>query len=108
MSQLSDDEEPEPPHLRRLRLLVNLLMLVMILGMVIIAGTILIRIGLGGGAQTVSAETIALPDGHDVLALGEGDGTLLFLLAGPTGQRTLYRFDASDGTLIGTVDVVPE
>ena len=54
--RVRDDEDlPEPPQVRRLRLLVSVLMVVMIGGMVVVAVTMVLRLGGLNGAEKAPA-----------------------------------------------------
>ena len=99
MSYVPEGEE-EPPHLRRLRLLVMVLGIVLILGIVTIAATIVIRLGFGGEGEvsgTVSASSVILPEGHTIIATGQGSGTLHVITRGPDGAETIHIFHATSG-----------
>lgn len=91
------DGEEEPAPLRRLRLLVMVLIIVLILGFVAMAGTIVIRLGLRGGAERVDIDQLTLPAGHDIVVTGQGPGTLHVVLRGPDGVETLHIYDARTG-----------
>lgn len=99
--QRDDDDFPEPPHLRRLRWLVIGLTVVLILGVLAIAATIVMRLGFGfGGAGPVTAERFDLPPG-EIVAVGRGEGTVLFVLRRPDGTETLRVYDARSGAPAG-------
>jgi len=89
------DNEEETPGIRRLRRLVMALMVVLMLSILAIAATIVIRLGLGAGGP-VAADRFDLPMGQ-VVGLGRGEGTVLFLVRGQDGQERLYTFDATEG-----------
>lgn len=72
------------------------LMVVLMLAILTIAGTIVIRLGFGGGAKPVDAASFALPAG-EVVSLGRGEGTVMFLVRGEDGVERLHVFDADDG-----------
>jgi hypothetical protein len=98
-----DDDLPEPPHVRRLRLLVTVLMVVLIGGMVVVVVAMVVRLGgLGGPDEApvpgpVSAEAFSLPAGADVVSLGRGPGEVLIVTRDPAGAETLRVFDAASG-----------
>lgn len=100
--------EVEPPALRRLRLLVMGLTIVLIVGFVAMVATIVIRLGFGGGAEPVSADSISLPIDAEVVATGQGRGTLHFLLRSPDGTEALHIFDANSGDEISRTVLVRE
>jgi hypothetical protein len=97
----ADDEFPEPAHLRRLRWLVTGLTVVLIVGVLAIAATIVIRLGLGIGEAVpggpVRAERFELPAGAEIVAVGRGAGTVLFVLREPDGTEALHVFGDEGG-----------
>lgn len=103
MSQPPDIEE-EPPQIRLLRRLSMLLIVVLILGFLTIVATIVIRLGFGGASgQGVAVETLALPAG-EIVATGQGPGTVHFILRNEDGVERLLVFDAETGAQVsGTV-----
>ncbi len=77
-------------------------MVVLILAVLAIAGTIVMRLGFGlGGTRTLTAEQITLPAGMDVVAIGRGEGTILFVLRAPDGAETVRAFDDRTGEPAG-------
>jgi hypothetical protein len=97
-----DDDLPEPPQVRRLRLLVSALMVVLIGGMLIVVGAMVIRLGALGGPQRadlgpVAAANFTLPAGAEAVALGRGPGEVLILTRDASGAETLRVFDAASG-----------
>lgn len=102
MFQREDDDFPEPPQVRRLRLLVSGLMVVLMLGVLTIAATVVIRVGFGFGdaGGPVTAARFALPDG-DIVSVGRGAGTVLFVLRLPDGTERLLVFDERTGEPAG-------
>jgi hypothetical protein len=98
-----DDDLPEPPQVRRLRLLVTALMVVLIGGMVVVAVAMVARLGGLGGLDEaplpgpVSAEAFNLPESADVVSLGRGPGEVLILTRDPAGAEMLRVFDAASG-----------
>ena len=105
-----DDEDlPEPPQVRRLRLLVSVLMVVMIGAMVVVAVAMVLRLGSLGGPEPmpgpapgpapgpVGAAEFALPEGAEVVSLGRGPGEVLILTRDAVGAETLRIFDAASG-----------
>lgn len=101
--QTEDDDFPEPPRLRRLRWLVSGLMVALIVGVLAIATTIVIRFGFLGGQEVVplTASELRLPASAEVVAVGRGEGTVLFLLRAPDGSETLHAFDRRTGAPAG-------
>jgi hypothetical protein len=97
MTYTPEDEE-EPPQLRRLRLLVMALIVVLMLGIVTIAATIVIRLGFPSvPVEPVPVEALTIPKAHEVIASGQGPGTVHLTLRGPDGVEALYVFDAETG-----------
>ncbi|MFK7943063.1 MAG: DUF6476 family protein [Paracoccaceae bacterium] len=93
------DMESEPPQVRQLRLLVMVLIVVLILGFLTIVATIVIRLGIGAApGQGVLVRELNLPAG-EILATGQGPGTLHVLLRSPDGDDALHIFDASNGAV---------
>ena len=83
--------------MRLLRRLSMLLIVVLILGFLTIVGVIVIRLGFGGASgQGVAIETLVLPEG-EIVATGQGPGTLHVVLRNGDGQETLHIFDANSG-----------
>jgi hypothetical protein len=101
MVQHLDSGLGEPSHLRRLRWLVTGLTVVLIVGVLAIAATIVIRVGFGVGEASadgpVRAERFALPAGADIVAVGRGPGTVLFVLREDDGAEALHVFDEASG-----------
>lgn len=105
--QRDDDDFPEPPQVRRLRLLVSSLMVVLILGVLTIAATIVIRVGfgIGEGGGPVTADRFSLPPG-EIVAVGRGSGTVLFVLRDKAGDERLLVFDEETGEPAGAGAIV--
>ena len=83
--------------MRQLRLLVMALIVVLILGFLAIVATIVIRLGIGGATgQGVAVEALVLPPG-EIVATGQGPGTLHVLRQGDDGVEMLHIFDADTG-----------
>jgi hypothetical protein len=97
-----DDEDlPEPPQVRQLRLLVSALMVVLIGGMVVVAVAMVLGLGALKGPDKaltpVSATEFALPSDAEVVSVGRGSGEVLILTRDPGGTETLRIFDAASG-----------
>ena len=108
-----DEDLPEPPQVRRLRLLVTLLMVVLILGMVVVAGAMVVRLGLvGSGGEgavaPVTAEALRLPEGADVVAIGQGRGGILVVTRDAQGAETLRVLDPETGAEKSATPIVRE
>lgn len=83
-------------------------MLVLMLGVLAIAATIVIRLGFGfGGAGPVTADRFALPPG-EIVAVGRGDGTVLFVLRDRGGTETLRVYDSTTGASAGESAITRE
>ncbi len=108
-----DDEFVEPPHLRRLRLLVTGLVVVLILGVLTVVAVIVIRLGLGFDPalspqidqSPIEASAFPLPGDHEILAVGRGAETVLFTLRAPDGSELLMSFDAATGDVVSTSEI---
>lgn len=97
--------------MRRLRLLVTTLMVVLILGMVTIVAAMVVRLGLmdvPGAPAPITAESLVLPEGHDVVSIGRGGGEVLILTRSPDGVETLRTFDAATGEPVSATSVTRE
>lgn len=102
------EDEPELPHLRRLRLMVMALMGVLMLGILAIAATIVIRLGFGsdsGAVVGVSAASIALPADAEVIATGQGPGTVHVTLRASDGTESLWILDAETGDKLSATPI---
>ena len=100
MRYAASEDEEELPHLRRLRRMVMALMVVLMLGILAIAATIVIRLGVGGGEPgpgPISAPELVLPADHQIIATGRGPGTVHFTVAAPDGSEFLIVLDAASG-----------
>ncbi|MEO0820282.1 MAG: DUF6476 family protein [Pseudomonadota bacterium] len=90
---------------RRLRRLVTTLTVVLILGVVAVAATLVIRLSAltagpvraGPDLAPVAAETLVLPAGERILALGRADGEVLVATEDAEGGAWLRIFDAASG-----------
>lgn len=75
------------------------LMVVLMVGILLIAGTIVIRLGFGAGEADmvrIEADAVTLPEGVEIVTVGQGAGTLLFVVRDGSGERLLIR-DAVTG-----------
>ncbi|MBY8974226.1 hypothetical protein KHP62_00305 [Rhodobacteraceae bacterium NNCM2] len=104
------DDLPEPPALRRLRLLVTVLTSVLIIGMLTMVTIFVIRLGGIGTLSTpspqapIEAESLTLPTGAEITAVGRGQKTVLITTEGPAGE-ILHVFDAATGAPLSTIEV---
>lgn len=104
------ENEEEPPQLRRLRVMVMVLLVVLMLGIVTIAATIVIRLGIGGGpqAQNLTAESLVLPQDATISALGHGPDGVLVTIRRTDGSEALRLHDAGSGALIRETAILRE
>ena len=72
------------------------MMVVLMAGILTIAGTIVIRLGLGGGAEGVAATAFTVPKG-DITGVGRAEGTVMMVIKGADGVERLHVFDAAKG-----------
>ncbi len=97
----AEEDLPEPPQVRRLRLLVSALMVVLIGGMVVVAVTMVLRLGALNGSDAapgpINAAEFTLPEGAEVVSVGRGPGEVLILTRDAAGTETLRVFDAGSG-----------
>jgi hypothetical protein len=106
-----DDDLPEPPQIRRLRLLVSLLIVVLIGGMLVVVVAMVIRLGSIGAPPRlapVTAEAIALPAGAEVVAVGQGGAGVLILTRDAGDAETLRVFDPATGAELSATPVLRE
>ena len=95
-----DEDFPEPPRLRRLRHLVTALILVLILGVVIVVAALVISLGSlfeATPAEPVTADSLVLPAGEEIVSVGEGRGAVLVVTRDAAGAERLYSFDRTSG-----------
>jgi len=88
----------EPPHLRTLRRLVNILTVVFILGFLTIVAVIVMRFASLGTPAPQMPENIALPSGETAQAVTLGRGWMAVVSQNQDGQETIYIFNP-DGSL---------
>jgi hypothetical protein len=99
-------EPPEPPRVRRLRLMVSALTLASILGVLTVAGALVYRLSAGGGtggggSAPLGAEAIALPPGERIVAVGRSPGALTLATEDAEGVERLRGFDPATGEPTG-------
>lgn len=88
-------------------------MLALIIGILSVAAVLVIRLGglspaPGGFGGPVAAEQLVLPEGAEVLALGQGEGTVLVLLREGESRESLRVFDAESGAVLSTTPIARE
>ena len=88
------------------------LMVVLGLGMALIAGTIAWRLGWNepaiGLPAPVAAESLALPAGAEILALGGSGGEIFVALRLADGSESLLTFRRADGALLSQTEIARE
>ena len=95
-----DEDFPEPPRLRRLRMLVTILILVLIGGVVTVVAALVINLSALTAVEEavpITAETLSLPPGEEIVTVGEGRGRVLVVTRDAEGAELLYGFDAASG-----------
>lgn len=106
----SEDEDfPEPPRIRALRRLVTLLTMSAILGVLVVAATLVIRLGQPLAprfdVRAVAADAVAVPPGEAIVAAGAAEGALILVTRDAEGRERLRLYDAADGAPIRTVAI---
>ena len=92
--------------MRTLRRLVTALTAILALGMIVIAGTIAWRLaGPLSGARPVTAEALALPEGHVVEVIGGMGPEIVLMTRDASGAAALLVYRRSDGTLLSSTPV---
>ena len=108
----NDDDLPEPPQVRRLRLLVSLLMVVLIGGMLVVVVAMVVKLGAVGPSSPslapVTAEGIALPAGEDVVAVGQGGNGVMLVTRDASGAEMLRVFDPASGAEVSATAITRE
>jgi hypothetical protein len=104
------DEPPEPPRLRALRLMVTVLTATLILGVVAIAAALVIRVTRADPPPApapaafdparLTAESLVLPEGEDIVALGAAGDALMIVTRDASGAEWLRLFDPADGAAL--------
>jgi hypothetical protein len=106
------EEPPEPPRLRALRLMVTVLTATLILGVVAIAAALVIRVTRADPPPApmpapaafdparLTAESLALPEGEDIVALGAAGDALMIVTRDASGAEWLRLFDPADGAAL--------
>ena len=106
---LPDDQTlpPEPPRLRRLRLLVSVLTVTMILGLIVIIGSIVITLtGSDGNPRLTLPESITIPEGETANAVTAGDNWHGVVTTRPDGSQMFHIFQNQSGDLIQSVPIL--
>lgn len=74
-------------------------MVVLIGGMLVVVAAMVVKLGTVGAPELtpVTAEQIALPEGAEVVAVGQGAGGVMILTRDAAGGETLRVFDPASG-----------
>ena len=106
-----DEDFPEPPRLRRLRMLVTILILVLIGGVVTVVAALVINLSALTGieqAGTITAERLSLPEGEEIVTVGEGRGRVLVVTRDADGAERLHAIDVASGARQSTTRIERE
>lgn len=106
----TDDDAPEPPQLRRFRLLVSLLMVVMMVGILSIAGALVWKLTRSESVSLAPpiAGEIAIAEGFTVISVSRAGSALYLLLEHTeTGERLIEQRRATDRSVVGQYRLVP-
>jgi hypothetical protein len=108
---IRDDDLPEPPQVRRLRLMVNALLVVLMVGMVVVVAAMVLKLGALGSAPAlapVTAQGLTLPEGAEVVAVGQGGAGVLVVTRDAAGAETLRAFDPVSGAQVSATPIMRE
>jgi len=108
---MRDDDLPEPPQVRRLRLMVNALLVVLMVGMLVVVMAMVLKLGgLGGTPKlaTITAQELTLPEGAEVVAVGQGGAGVLMITRDASGAETLRAFDPASGAQVSVTPITRE
>jgi hypothetical protein len=108
---MRDEDLPEPPQVRRLRLMVSALLVVLMAGMVVVVAAMVLKLGaLGGAAKLapVTAERLMLPAGAEVVAVGQGGAGILVVTRDAAGTETLRVLDPASGAQVSATPISRE
>ena len=105
-----DEDFPEPPRLRRLRVLVSVLLLVLIGGVVTVVAALVINLAalMGTEGAAITAEALSLPAGEEIVTVGEGRGRLLVVTRDADGAEHLYGIDPASGERVSATRIERE
>lgn len=80
-----------------------------ILGVLVVAATLVIRLGQPLAprfdVRAVAADVVAVPPGETVVAAGAADGALILVTRDAGGAERLRLYDATDGAPVRTVEI---
>jgi hypothetical protein len=97
----AEDDIPEPPRLRALRLAVMFLTVSAAVAILAIAAALVIRVTTpapGFDASSVRTDAVAAPPGEDIVAAGGAAGAIILVTRDTQGVERLRFYDAADGT----------
>lgn len=100
-----DEDFPEPPRLRQLRLLVNALTATLILGVIAIVALLVIRLA-PGPALPLPPE-VRLPAGESARAVTFGDGWLAVVTVDGEGRERIRVLDRATGAPRAVTEIAP-
>ena len=101
-----DEDFPEPPRLRQLRLLVNALTATLILGVIAIVALLVIRLAPGPALPPLPPE-VRLPAGESARAVTFGDGWLAVVTVDGAGRERIRVLDRATGEQRGLAEIRP-
>lgn len=93
--------------------MVSALIFVLIAAVLTVVATLVIKIGeIGvgspGPAVPVTAETIAVPPGQEIVAIGEGRGSIMVVTRDASGRERILTFDRATGAPLSETAVTRE
>jgi hypothetical protein len=101
-----DEDFPEPPRLRQLRRLVNLLTATLIVGVITIVGLLVIRLTAVGQMPELPDE-IRLPAGEHARAVTLGSDWLAVVTVDGEGRERIRVLDRESGAERGLTEIKP-
>lgn len=101
-----DDEPPEPRRLRALRRLVSALTLTLIVGVIVIAATLVIRLGLSPASPALPPD-VALPAGERARAVTMGLGWVAVVTVDGQGVERIRVLDVDTGAERAVTEIRP-
>jgi len=105
------DDLPEPPRLRQLRRLVNLLTVTLILGVIATVALLVIRLSAlrpdPAGRLPALPSAVSLPAGETARAVTFGAGWVAVVTADPEGHERIRVLDARTGAERALAEIDP-
>ena len=101
-----DEDFPEPPRLRQLRLLVTALTATLILGVIAIVALLVIRLAPGPALPALPPE-VRLPAGESAGAVTLGDGWLAVVTVDGEGRERIRVLDRATGAPRAVIEITP-